>query len=460
MVFISHANPEDNEFTLWLALRLAREGYPVWCDLTKLLGGETFWRDIESALRDRTIKFLFVLSRNSNSKEGVLNELDLALGLERRQKLPDFVIPLRLDSLPHNDIQIQIRRKNAIDFSASWASGFSQLLRKLTEDSVPRDARFDANAVNSWWQEARQGDELLKNESDSHVSNWFPLTQMPQAIYVHTLRSNIERRRTAWDLAHPAHLIGDYMVSFAPKSDFQDLVAGTNEVAFSYAIDSNDPDLPLTAREYRNCAVRLLRLAWDRAIDEREMPTHPLARRRKACFFTDSMYSGSRLSYALPDGLTGSRALVGFKTVWNVGARQKAKRYWHFAISADARLNPIPVILLNSHIVFSDDGKTVWDSPKRLHSARRSQGGGWWNDDWRDRLLAAVNWIAGPNDCIELPVSSKHRILVSPIPVSFDASVSYSDEFARHADPIEVVPDETSIVETEDDPPDSAAGDS
>lgn len=38
-VFISHAYPEDNQFTLWLALRLAREGYPVWCDLTKLLGG-------------------------------------------------------------------------------------------------------------------------------------------------------------------------------------------------------------------------------------------------------------------------------------------------------------------------------------------------------------------------------------------------------------------------------------
>ena len=34
MVFLSHANPEDNEFTLWLALRLAAEGFPVWCDLT------------------------------------------------------------------------------------------------------------------------------------------------------------------------------------------------------------------------------------------------------------------------------------------------------------------------------------------------------------------------------------------------------------------------------------------
>ena len=40
MLFVSHANPEDNLFTRRLALRLARESYPVWCDLTKLLGGE------------------------------------------------------------------------------------------------------------------------------------------------------------------------------------------------------------------------------------------------------------------------------------------------------------------------------------------------------------------------------------------------------------------------------------
>jgi hypothetical protein len=39
LLFLSHANPEDNEFTLWLALQLAKEGYKVWCDLTGFLGG-------------------------------------------------------------------------------------------------------------------------------------------------------------------------------------------------------------------------------------------------------------------------------------------------------------------------------------------------------------------------------------------------------------------------------------
>ena len=75
MLFISHANPEDNEFTRWLALRLAGEGFPVWCDLTQLLGGEDFWTDIEDAIRRRTAKFLYVLSTHSNPKPGPLAEL-------------------------------------------------------------------------------------------------------------------------------------------------------------------------------------------------------------------------------------------------------------------------------------------------------------------------------------------------------------------------------------------------
>src|SRR5437870_2936751 len=104
MLFLSHANPEDNLFTRWLSLRLAREGYPVWCDLTKLLGGEDFWRDVEAALRDRTAKFLFVLSKISNQKQGTLDELALARRVGKH--LHDFIIPLRIDDLRSDDITI------------------------------------------------------------------------------------------------------------------------------------------------------------------------------------------------------------------------------------------------------------------------------------------------------------------------------------------------------------------
>jgi hypothetical protein len=106
MVFVSHANPEDNDFTRWLALQLANDGYGVWCDLTKLLGGETFWKDAEEAIRTRTVKFVYVLSRTSNVKDGPRNELQIAKNVARLDhSLHDFVIPVHIDDLPHSEIK-------------------------------------------------------------------------------------------------------------------------------------------------------------------------------------------------------------------------------------------------------------------------------------------------------------------------------------------------------------------
>jgi hypothetical protein len=83
-LLLSHANPEDNELTLWLALQLANEGYRVWCDLTKLLGGEVFWDDIEEVIKSRAVKVLYVLSRTSNTKDGSLKELHFAQGVAKK----------------------------------------------------------------------------------------------------------------------------------------------------------------------------------------------------------------------------------------------------------------------------------------------------------------------------------------------------------------------------------------
>src|ERR1700732_3213839 len=65
LIFISHANPEDNAFVTWIASRLALAGYDVWADIVQLRGGERFWRDIEDAIRNHAVKVIVVLSNAS-----------------------------------------------------------------------------------------------------------------------------------------------------------------------------------------------------------------------------------------------------------------------------------------------------------------------------------------------------------------------------------------------------------
>ena len=183
--FLSHAAPEDNGFTRWLALQLANERYPVWCDLTKLLGGEAFWEDIQIAIKERTAKFLFVLSCASNEKKGTLDELDCTIGVSRRKKdaIKDFVIPLKIDDLPYDDTYIGIRRLNMISFAPSWAKGLSQLLAKLAEDNVPKDPKFNPDSVASWWRaSAEYSAEQILGSNDATSGSAPALGARPPAL--------------------------------------------------------------------------------------------------------------------------------------------------------------------------------------------------------------------------------------------------------------------------------------
>jgi hypothetical protein len=78
VIFISHATPQDNVFAAWLAAQLAIAGYEVWCDVTKLLGGEAWWRDIDQAIDAAAFRVLFVSTLEANRKPGTLRELRLA----------------------------------------------------------------------------------------------------------------------------------------------------------------------------------------------------------------------------------------------------------------------------------------------------------------------------------------------------------------------------------------------
>lgn len=94
LLFISHANPEDNTFALWLGAHLATAGYAVWTDVTRLIGGEEFWDTIEDAIRQHASKVIVVLSRSAQTKKGLLDEINLAVSIERSSGLGRFVVPI------------------------------------------------------------------------------------------------------------------------------------------------------------------------------------------------------------------------------------------------------------------------------------------------------------------------------------------------------------------------------
>jgi hypothetical protein len=183
-IFLNHANPEDNVFTLWLGARLAAAGYEIWSDVTRLFGGEEFWEDIEEAIRNHCAKVVVILSRRATNKKGVLDEINLAVTVERSQKLSGFVVPVRIDDLPFSEIKANIARKIVIDFSRNWAAGLHTLIRLLERDGVPKTRRTNGTDIAEWCQRHFRSQHQVKPVPETLLSNWFRISRMPDAIHL------------------------------------------------------------------------------------------------------------------------------------------------------------------------------------------------------------------------------------------------------------------------------------
>jgi hypothetical protein len=440
-VLLSHANPEDNEFTRWLALQLANEGYKVWCDLTKLLGGEVFWDDIEAVIRQNAIKVLFVLSRSSNTKDGPLREVHLAQSVARKERLKDFLIPLHIDDLPHDEIKIEINRLTTVPFELSWAAGFSQLLKKLEQDAAPKVANFNRTAVNQWWRTQFGAEQGIREESEEYLSNWFPIS-IPECVYFHSLsRRGIGKIEVAAELPYPAIQDGISLITFAPAADFAEKLGPG--IFIAQESEPIDVHKLLQETDFGKRLFWLLRLSWEQALKDRRLPVYELANNVKTLFFPKGLVPSDRVYFESVEGEKTFRAMVGFSTRKNPKTGDRVKRFWHFGIEARPLVHPIIAYVIKPHVLFTSDGKTLWSSKKRLAAARRSECKDWWNDDWRDRILAAMKYLSNEAGAVELKLGSDVVLKVQSRPETFRSPVAYTDpqELRNKVDEVDIVDD-------------------
>lgn len=456
IIFISHANPQDNEFTHWLALSLVQAGFRVWTDITGLVGGEDFWREAESCIRNGTIKFLYVLSRTSNSKDGPLQELQIAKTVARNKKFVDFVIPLAIDDIAHADINIQLTRLNVIPFQNAWASGLSQLLDKLHKDEVPTDASLSPGYVARWWKERRGAVQSVARTFELCSTNFFPVLRRPERLHYYYISDrpfDIDLKLAG--LSFPAIMHKDTVVTFADPHDVQSALGLTEGSFDTKTLPFPDFDSPkgrtLTNRErdIRNHAIQLLNLVWPVFLRTRQLPRHEYSQRAMCFYFTKDLVPRDSQSFVRPDGSRSWRGVVGYKSMQSTN-RGSRRRWWHFGVSFSPRLTPAFGYIVRPHVLFSDDGTTIWESTERLHSARRSQCKDWWNDDWRDRIFAAVSFLSPGAKSIHLPIGENSHIEVSRTPLILTSPVSYTGPVSRD-DALIVALDEEDDLE--DDPP-------
>ena len=426
-IFISHANPEDNDFARWLYPVLVLNGYKVWCDLEKLKGGEDHWAEIEETIRTKAVRFLFVSTLASNKKEGTLKELAVAVQVKKKIGLSDFIIPLHLDSkLPHGEVNIDLVRLNAISsFARNWYSGSLDLMEKLRDSGVTR-GNGNPDLVNNWFRMTCLPESLLNRSAEEYLlTNLFPINHLPSLLYFHKLKTGVPYQGINRVLDFPVRGYGSYVATFANSS----LVKSPTSDA-RYCEDSESVSIEVPAiingqaknglikeRAARNIFADLLTKGFRNTMKKKGLWSCELSDRKTAFWPKKGLIDKDKIHYVNFSGDKTWKAITG-----------KHKNYfWHFALSCGIYFAPEPCINIVSHIVFTTNGKDLVDNKGLRHRLRRAVGKDWWNDDWRDRLTGLLQWLADEHGNVPLELGTDLIPTFSTKPLLLRSGVTYTE---------------------------------
>ena len=442
LVFLSHANPEDNEFASWLGTRLTAAGYEVWTDVLKLLGGETFWRDIGDAIKEEAAVVIVTLSYASYQKDGVLDEIALAVGTGRKLNKDQFVIPISLDTLPFSDFPEQLIRLNAIDFSSNWADGLSTLLKTLKETQIPQSIGNFGEALADWQQFKLRQSASTSDTPESIFSNWFQISSLPSHTNFSRFKASQKVLERAFsEFQSPVTQYERLAVSFTDTATLQKEISSAIPLEHAYRIPleeflngraTNGPQISWW--DARNMVTGLLRQAWEHFMRSQGLLLCEFAH-GSAWFIPLDLIEGNIVAFQDEKGKRRRRRLVG--------RSERRGVYWHFAVSGKVSLADPQHITLRPHVVFTQDGRTPLDSKARAARLRKSFCKNWWNDRWRDLIRAFAAALANEREEFSLPLGGDGVATIAASPMSFDAPLSIVENGSVSAAEEDHVEDET-----------------
>ena len=428
-IFISHANPEDNSFTVWLGARLTAAGYEVWADVLRLRGGQDWQRRLEDCLRNKACKVLLVGTEEGVQKQGVRNEIQIAHSVGRKIGDADFVIPLRLADF---DAPFLIAHAQYIDFKRSWADGLAELLETLEHSyGVPRRRDCTSETMDYWKQVHTRHGRSLKEKSEPLVSNWLRIEGLPETVSLYEFRGGFSvdaARKQMGSANRPIAPFRRGFLAFCPTHDLQDHfgpnlpLEAVDEIGTREFLDDGWPDQNIEKWDGHNHFGNLVRQALELTLRGKRLKSYELASTQLAWWGDVGAVPPGQISFSWEGGLRGRRKIVGYSP--------KRCLHWHYGVTPKPRVYPFPHVRFVGRVIFTEDGVTPIDSAKRMHRLRRSYTKSWRNAKWRDMLLAFLHWLADGDGNLAVPAGADAAVTLGLPPVVFTApmSVALSDD--------------------------------
>lgn len=443
-LFISYAT-EDWPFVEWLTLRLTAEGYKVWCDRIKLLGGESYPKDIDVAIKWRTFRFLTVLSHHSIKKPNPLKERTMALNLAKERN-ENFVVPINLDGISPSDLDWMVSDLTFVPFHFGWADGLKQLLKLLEAVNAPRELANGKSAAAGWF-EAKQ---FVTRKQERLWSNLAEVRELPRDIYRYETAFSIPEDERLQLLKQWPH-VNDEQVFWAfeqPPREFDDNYKFSEQGRRQNwnSMRVNDPGL-------RHLAVRLLNESLKSVALAQGLKVTPDG---KACYFPDGWLPNNRLTFEGYDGKPTWISSVGIRNFRTLTGKESCRYHLvpHMRVWLDHEIGCVIQVRVHLFLTNLDgqaiEGKAALRRRKRICRA-------WWNYQWLARTFAMLQFLAGGKPSIQIGHSSPQRLVISKYPLTAHIAVGLDESQIGLAKPESEGADEI-VLDLEEDEPDLKEG--
>jgi hypothetical protein len=428
LLFISHANPQDNAAAAWFATQLTLMGYEVWCDVKNVHAGESsFWLKIQKKIENETAKFIFILSNTSRDfekKPGVYKEVQTADNLRRN----NFIMPLRIEKLT-GSAPILISPDLYIP-SENWAEGLRELHKRLVNDGVPRLGNPDYARIASWWPAVSARDVIVRDRPSELSSNLLPFISLPENVHIITVASEGNRLTGREQLkgALPAFPVysahGDFAISFGSAADYHERTHGfdiidAKIIPTSTFLNEGDAGLGVIPSAAKNMLTYFIAASLEKMLIDKGLSNKSLSYSRRKIWFADH---GLLKIYSF-DGPNARKTRI------HMGGKITSLRRiyaWHFAIQPAVDLRLHYGVVLSPKAIISKPYR-IGEKPYPLDEKRALRKLGWWNHEWRTKLTALVHWIADGGETIAIPTGYQDAVLAAT-PEVFWSDLSYLEK--------------------------------
>ncbi len=409
-LFVSYA-AEDWPLAQWLTLRLTAAGYRVWCDRFEMLGGESFPEHIDTAIKTQTFRMLALLSQYSMYKPNCVGERQTALNIERATNT-EFLIPLNVDGFSSTDLAWNISYKNYIPFQA-WADGLAQLLKKLRSISAPRPIESGGRLFAV---QAARPKRVVIPKSEELVTNLLPVTTLPsQLTFVST--PAVECGTPSLDHHVAAfRLTDDLSVGFSPHASPP---PGDSPMGGSFPIEGTASVLGVPTEHILPFLVgRTIRDAF-RA---RGLTLSP---DRRYLHFPLGLLPDEKVHFINLRGKTSWLLVAGERTF------QRRPYRYHLAVDPTVRTDICPstfTVVLRPRVFLADAAGHPLSPPAAV-ARRKALTRGWFNAQWRNRVLALASHIASSGAISVGPPG--HALVLPACPITLTAPFSINEQRLR-----------------------------